>query len=121
MGKFEIIVTSNQIFDSVFRAPAQTLLSHDIVGNQTYAATKNGDIIKIMDIGHWYFISKQKWDLIKDGDNLSNKQMFERHSLVTTRSENAFAINDMQYAGTDKFFCIHNNLKSFCRFFLMQN
>lgn len=74
-----------------------------------------------MDIGHWYFISKQKWDLIKDGDNLSNKQMFERHSLVTTRSENAFAINDMQYAGTDKFFCIHNNLKSFCRFFLIQN
>ena len=100
----EIVTTSNQIFGLVFRAPSQTLLAHDTAGNRTYAATKNGGIIKIIDIGHWYFISKQKWDLMKDGDNLSNKKMFERQSLVTTRSENVFAINDMQYAGNEEYF-----------------
>lgn len=41
---------------------------------------------------------------MKDGDNLSNKKMFERQSLVTTRSENVFAITDMQYAGIEEYF-----------------
>ena len=76
------------------------VLAHDPLLNETYVSNEKGDIIKITNNDSWFFISIQKWNLIKDGNHLINKDTFQRHALITKRLEDIFAIEGLRYAGT---------------------
>ena len=75
------------------------VLGHDPLLNETYVSNEKGDIMKIRNNNRWFFISNQRWNLIKDGNHLINKQTFQRHALITERMKDIFAIEGLRYAG----------------------
>ena len=75
------------------------VLGHDPLLNETYVSSEKGDIMKIRNNNRWFFISNQRWNLIKDGNHLINKQTFQRHALITERMKDIFAIEGLRYAG----------------------
>ena len=74
-------------------APANLVLAHDPLLNETYVSNEKGDIMKIRNNNRWFFIYNQRWNLIKSGNLLINKQTFQR------RLEDIFAIEGLRYAG----------------------
>ena len=69
------------------------VLGHDPLQNETYVSNEKGDIMKIRNNNRWFFIYNQRWNLIKSGNLLINKQTFQR------RLEDIFAIEGLRYAG----------------------